>query len=144
DVWGAAFSKSGKYLIVWINQDAAYTTRLYDAVTLQEIHPQGMPAGLVRGLQLSSDDSKVAFYASDGSVPEDLYAGPVAGPPTRLTSPLTPAIKREDLVVPTRVRFKSYDGVDIPGLLYTPHQASAAAKAPALVKVHGGPGGQAQ
>ena len=144
DVWGAAFSKSGKYLIVWINQDAAYTTRLYDAATLQEIHPQGMPAGLVRGLQLSSDDSKVAFYASDGSVPEDLYAGPVAGPSKRLTSALNPAIKREDLVVPTRVRFKSYDGVEIPGLLYTPHQAAATAKAPALVKVHGGPGGQAQ
>ena len=103
-----------------------------------------MPAGLVRGMQLSNDDSKVAFYASDGSVPEDLYAGPVAGPPTRLTSALNPAIKRENLVVPTRVRFKSYDGVEIPGLLYTPHQASAAGKAPALVKVHGGPGGQAQ
>jgi dipeptidyl aminopeptidase/acylaminoacyl peptidase len=46
-------------------------------------------------------------------------------------------------VVPTKVRFKSYDGLDIPGLLYTPHQASAANKAPALVMVHGGPGGQA-
>ena len=144
DVGGAVFSKSGKYLIVWINQDAADTTRLYDAATLQEIRPQGIPAGLVRGMQLSNDDSKVAFYASDGSVPEDLYAGPVAGPPTRLTSALNPAIKREDLVVPTRVRFKSYDGIEIPGLLYTPHQASAAGKAPALVKVHGGPGGQAQ
>ena len=41
-------------------------------------------------------------------------------------------------------RFKSYDGVEIPGVLYKPHQASAAAKAPALVMVHGGPGGQAQ
>jgi len=144
DVWGAAFSKSGKYLLVWINEDAAYTTDLYDAATLQESRPQGMPAGLVRGLQLSNDDSKMAFYTSDGSAPEDLYAGPVVGPPKRLTSALNPAIKREDLVVPTRVRFKSYDGVEIPGLLYTPHQVSVSAKAPALVKVHGGPGGQAQ
>ena len=46
--------------------------------------------------------------------------------------------------MPTRVRFKSYDGVEIPGLLYTPHQATPAAKSPALVMVHGGPGGQAQ
>jgi dipeptidyl aminopeptidase/acylaminoacyl peptidase len=34
--------------------------------------------------------------------------------------------------------------VEVPGVLYKPHQASPAAKAPALVLVHGGPGGQAQ
>lgn len=144
DVWGADVSKSGRYLVVWINEDAAGASRLYDAATLQEIRLPGMPTGVVRGLRLSRDDAKVAFYASDGSVPDDLYAGPVNGRPTRLTSALNPAIKRDDLIVPTRVRFKSYDGVEIPGLLYTPRQATASAKAPALVMVHGGPGGQAQ
>ena len=34
--------------------------------------------------------------------------------------------------------------MEIPGLLYRPHHASAERKAPALVFVHGGPGGQAQ
>ena len=46
--------------------------------------------------------------------------------------------------MPRVVRFKSYDDVEIPGVLYRPHQASPDAKAPALVLVHGGPGGQAQ
>jgi dipeptidyl aminopeptidase/acylaminoacyl peptidase len=144
DVWGAEHSKSGKYLIAWINEDAAFVTRLYDAATLEEVRPAGMPSGVVRGLRVSRDDSRFAFYASDGSVPPDLYAGALSASPKRLTNALNPAIKREDLVVPTRARFKSYDGVEIPGLLYTPHQASASAKAPALVMVHGGPGGQAQ
>lgn len=144
DVLAAEFSKSGKYLIVWINEDAASTTRLYETATMQEVRPQGMPAGLVSGLRLSRDDMKVAFYASDGSVPSDLYAGSVTGPPKRLTNALNPAIRREDLVIPKRVRFKSYDGLEIPGLLYTPQQASTSAKAPALVMVHGGPGGQSQ
>jgi hypothetical protein len=67
----------------------------------------------VRGLQLSRDHAKVAFYASDGSVPDDLFAGSVAERPARLTSTLNPAITREDLVVPTRVRFTSYDGIEI-------------------------------
>lgn len=144
DVWGAEHSKTGKHLIVWINEDAAFVTRLYDATTLQEVRLAGMPTGVVRGLRVSRDDSRFAFYASDGSVPPDLYAGSLNAAPQRLTSALNPAIKRDDLVVPTRVRFKSYDGVEIPGLLYTPHQASASSKAPALVMVHGGPGGQAQ
>ncbi len=144
DVWGAAYSKSGKYLTVWINEDAAYTTRLYEAATMKEVALPGMPAGLVRGLTLSRDDSKMAFYASNGAVPNELYAGQVGAAPARLTNALNPAIKRDHLVVPTRVRFKSYDGVEIPGLLYTPRDATPSAKAPALVMVHGGPGGQAQ
>ncbi len=41
-----------------------------------------------------------------------------------------------------RVRFKARDGMTIPNVLWKPHQATAARKAPALVWVHGGPGGQ--
>ncbi len=144
DIWGANFSRSGKYLVVWINEDAAGTSHLYDAGTLKEAKLSGMPQGLVRGLTLANDDSALAFYASDGSVPEDLYAGPVTGTPHRITSALNPVIRSEDLVVPQRTRFKSYDGLEIPGLLYTPHQTTTSSKAPALVLVHGGPGGQAQ
>ena len=36
------------------------------------------------------------------------------------------------------------DGVEIPGILYTPHDASPDNKRPALVWVHGGPGGQSR
>ena len=46
--------------------------------------------------------------------------------------------------MPKVVRFKSYDGLEIPGVLYTPLQVSSQQKAPAVVMVHGGPGGQAQ
>jgi dipeptidyl aminopeptidase/acylaminoacyl peptidase len=42
------------------------------------------------------------------------------------------------------VRFKSYDGVEVPGILYKPRNASASSPAPAIVLVHGGPGGQAR
>jgi len=40
------------------------------------------------------------------------------------------------------VRFTARDGVTIPNILWKPHQATPAAKAPAIVFVHGGPGGQ--
>jgi len=42
------------------------------------------------------------------------------------------------------VRFESYDGLEIPGVLYRPHGATEGDPAPALVMVHGGPGGQAR
>jgi len=144
DVLGAAYSRGGKYLTVYVNEDSRFAARVLDAVTLAPVALTGMPGGLVRGVSIARNDSAFAFYASDGSVPDDLYAGAFGAAPRRLTNALNPRIRREDLVVPTVVRFKSYDGVEVPGVLYKPHQASPAAKAPALVLVHGGPGGQAQ
>jgi dipeptidyl aminopeptidase/acylaminoacyl peptidase len=144
DIVGAEYSKGGKYLVVYVNEDSRYSGRLLDAATLAPVPFSGAPKGTVRGISLARDDSAIAFYSSDGSVPDDLYAGGVASAPRRVTNALNPAIRREDLVVPTVTRFKSYDGVEIPGLLYKPHQASREARGPALVLVHGGPGGQAQ
>ena len=144
DVVGAAYSRNGKYLVVGVNEDARPYARLLDAATLKPVELPGMPPGLVRGLTLSRDESAMAFYATDGSAPDDLWAGALGKAPRRLTDALNPDIRGGDLVVPRVVRFRSYDGVEIPGLLYRPHQASVAAKAPAVVMVHGGPGGQAQ
>jgi dipeptidyl aminopeptidase/acylaminoacyl peptidase len=144
DILGAEYSKTGKYLTVYVNEDSRYSGRVLDAATFAPVPLTGMPQGTVRGISVSRDDAAFAFYASDGSVPDELYAGPITAAPSRLTNALNPSIRREDLVVPTVVRFKSYDNVEIPGVLYKPHQASAAAKAPAVVLVHGGPGGQAQ
>jgi len=47
-----------------------------------------------------------------------------------------------DLVEAEVVRFKSFDGTIVPSIYYKPKGASAANKAPAVVYVHGGPGGQ--
>ncbi len=142
DVLGAEYSKSGRYLTVFVNEDARGVARVLDSRSFAPVALKGMPQGLVRGVSISPDDSAFAFYASDGSVPNELYVSTFAGTPRRLTNALDERIRRRDLVVPTVVRFPSYDGVTVPGLLYRPHQASAAAKAPAVVMVHGGPGGQ--
>jgi len=144
DVTNGSYSKSGKYIIVGVNEDSKFAARILDAATLQPITITGMPTGLVRGVGIAPNDSIIAFYASDGSLPPELYAAAVGQEPRRLTNALDPKMKREDLVVPTVVHFKSYDSVDVPGVLYKPHQAASDAKAPAMVLVHGGPGGQAQ
>ena len=144
DIIGANYSKGGKYLTVYVNEDSRFAAHVLDAATFAPVPLPGLPQGLVRGVSIAPNDSAYAFYASDGSVPNELYAAAFGSAPRRLTSALNPAIRREDLVVPTVVRFKSYDSVEVPGVLYRPHQASPQAKAPALVLVHGGPGGQAE
>ena len=62
----------------------------------------------------------------------------------RLTDTLNPAIDRKHLVEGRTIRYRSFDGLRIPAVLYRPHNASSKNKVPALVWVHGGPGGQSR
>jgi dipeptidyl aminopeptidase/acylaminoacyl peptidase len=144
DVTEAGFTRGGKYLVVYVNEDARSSVRLLDAATLEPVALAGLPEGVISGVHLSRDDATIAIYSSDGSIPFDLYAGRLGQSPKRLTSALNPRIRQGDLVAPRVVRFTSYDSLPIPGLLYVPHQASASAPAPAIVMVHGGPGDQAR
>src|SRR4029453_8298628 len=59
-----------------------------------------------------------------------------------VTQCLSPDIDPQDLVHTQTARFKARDGVTIPNVLWKPHQATPERKAPAIVWVHGGPGGQ--
>jgi hypothetical protein len=56
DILGAGYSKGGKYLIVYVNQDSRADARLFDAATMKPVRLPGMPSGLVRGITLSHDD----------------------------------------------------------------------------------------
>ena len=142
DVLGGGYTHSGRYLFVGVNEEARSRTRIFEAESMTELDLSHLPEGLVRGVSISRDDTHLRFYHSDGSTPNDLWAGPLEGTPQRLTNTLSATIAREDLVVPEHVWFTSYDGTEVPGLLYKPHQVSSRDPAPALVWVHGGPGGQ--
>src|SRR5215218_1251766 len=84
DVLGASYSKGGRYLTVFVNEDSRGVSRVLDARTFAPIALKGMPEGLVRGLSISPNDSAFAFYASDGSVPNELYVSSFSGTPRRL------------------------------------------------------------
>ena len=55
---------------------------------------------------------------------------------------MNPELNADHLVAAEVVRFSSFDGLEIPAIYYKPLQASKRNKVPALVWVHGGPGGQ--
>jgi len=91
----------------------------------------------------SPSGRRLAFYASGDRFPCDLYVCDFeTASITRLTESLTPRVDREHLVESELVSFHSFDGLEIPCLLWRPHGGSEVNKAPALVWVHGGPGGR--
>ena len=95
-------------------------------------------------VQFAHGDELIAMYASSSRFPSDLFvASPqMDGSPLRLTDSLNANIDAAHLVDAEVVRFVSYDGIEVPGVLWVPHGANSDNPAPALVWVHGGPGGQ--
>jgi dipeptidyl aminopeptidase/acylaminoacyl peptidase len=92
---------------------------------------------------VSRSGRRLAFYAEGDRSPGNLYVHDFeSGLTTQLTESLNPEIDREHLVESQAVSFHSFDGLEIPCLLWRPHGFSGTNKAPALVWVHGGPGGR--
>jgi dipeptidyl aminopeptidase/acylaminoacyl peptidase len=146
DVVGANVSKNGKYLVVAVNRDASTEVRVYERETMRRVELPALPTGDVTSVTISRDEEAMLFYASSSTRPRDLYHHAIGSsePPRRLTDSLPDAIDPENLVEAEVVRFASYDGVEVPGILYKPHVATPESKVPALVWVHGGPGGQSR
>jgi dipeptidyl aminopeptidase/acylaminoacyl peptidase len=148
DVRYAYFSRPGNYLIVGINEDARTRIRAYEYPSLHEIDLPNAGDLDITSVGMSADESRIAFYASTARTPRNLYVASMEGEqsrgPRRLTDTLNPEIDPEHLVSAESVRFASYDDVEIPGILYRPHSASTDTPVPALVWVHGGPGGQSR
>lgn len=144
DVVGASFTDDGRYFGVAINNDARTEVRLFESAGMRPLALPAMPDADITGVRFSPDSSQMAFYA-ESSAPRNLFVRHMAsGEVRQLTQALNPAIDPAHLVEGRVVRFKSYDGVEIPGILYKPHGASPTNKVPALVSVHGGPGGQSR
>ncbi|RTQ50768.1 S9 family peptidase [Hymenobacter gummosus] len=138
------FSRTGQYRLTMFNEDGRTSLRLYDAISGRPVELPAPPSGTITGVAFSPSDMRLAYYVNGDRSPADLYVYNFATRRTsRLTQALNPAISAEDLVDTKTIRYKSFDGLDIPALLYTPlGTKSGKTKLPAVVEVHGGPGGQ--
>lgn len=145
DVIYVTFSESGRFRVSGTNEDARTVVRILDTRNGQEIKLPNLPAGDLTQIRFSRDENEVALLLSSDTSPSDVYTVDLnAQRSARLTQALNPQIKEADLVPSEIVRYKSFDELEIPSVLYKPKTASADRKVPALVWVHGGPGGQSR
>lgn len=145
DVMFVTFSDSGRYRVSGTNEDARTVIRIFDQETGKDLTLAGLPPGDPAQIRFSRDESKIALLLTSDTSPADVYTVDLkAGRSERLTHALNPAINEDDLVPAQIVRYESFDGLEIPSILYQPKGASASNKVPALVWVHGGPGGQSR
>lgn len=148
DNWDVMFvmhSPSGRYRVSAINNDGSTRLTILDNRTRRPVRLTGVPDGDLGGVRFNRDETMIAFTVASDTSPADIFVADLnTGQARRLTHALNPAIDERQLVTATVARFPSYDGTQIPGILYRPREASAAHPVPAVVLVHGGPGGQSR
>jgi dipeptidyl aminopeptidase/acylaminoacyl peptidase len=143
DVSYTYFSNNGKYRVTAINEDARTKIKIYDTATGKLVSLPQLPNADITGVNISPSEKLMTFYLNGDRSPSNLYVYDfVTKKATKLTDSLNPEINQADLVDSQVIRYKSFDGVEVPSILYKPKGASATSKVPALVLVHGGPGGQ--
>jgi dipeptidyl aminopeptidase/acylaminoacyl peptidase len=98
--------------------------------------------GISTGPNWAPDSKRIFFHHQSPLETADLLVANADGnaPPKYLTQ--TTPKNFASAQVPERVTWKSKDGKEIAGILYTPRGVKAGAKLPAIVWVHGGPEGQ--
>ncbi len=144
DVMFAGLTWNGTYLVLGVNADARTEIHITNAATGEPLELPELPARDISGVAFSRSEKKVRFYHSGPRSPANLYVYDVgAKQAAKLTDTMNPEIDAGDLADVEVVRYESFDGLEIPALLMKPALAKGE-KAPALVEVHGGPGGQSR
>ena len=145
DVVNMSLSENEKYRTVFINEDGKNKILLFDHATGKQVKFPEIADGDVLGVNISRSEQNMLLSIGSSTSPRNLYLYNIAANELKkLTNSLNPAINEDDLVKAEVVRFKSFDGMEIPAIYYKPLQADKNNKAGALVWVHGGPGGQSR
>ena len=144
DVSYAYHSYNSKYYIVGINKDGKTVIKIFDKDNNEVKFPEFEDAS-ISSVNISKSEKYMTFYVSASNSTSNLYFYNFeTGDYKQLTNTMNPEINKDDLVKAEVIRYKSFDGLEIPSILYKPHNASKDNKVPALLYIHGGPGGQSR
>jgi dipeptidyl aminopeptidase/acylaminoacyl peptidase len=172
DTEGIRVSPRGNQLAYTVNREG------FSELNLRKIEVNGKPLisnlnfknepvilpaqGIVGGLTFSGDGGKLAFTFSSAKYNTDIWLYDLQSKKlTQITKSDRAGIPQESFVEPQLIRYKSFDGREIPAWYYVPANSSwragknselkigeigsrnkRGARIPVIVNVHGGPEGQ--
>ncbi len=142
DVESFALSSDEKYLAYSVNVAGESRLHLLELATRRTLPVPDIPKGTISGLEWREGAAELGF-TSNNSQGTNAYSMQLGGGLTQWTFSELGGLLPEDLRDPEIVRWKSFDGLEISGLLYLP-PAKFTGKRPVLIQIHGGPEGQSR
>ncbi|MFL0672693.1 MAG: S9 family peptidase [Erythrobacter sp.] len=144
DVDGFDISPDGKTIAYVVNEAGTDRMRLLDVASGKVRRVDALPAGLIGGVEFAPW-GEIGFSLSSAKSASDVWSlDPATMNLTRWTQSETGGLDVSANVEPEILTTKSFDGLEVSGILYLPDPAKFPGKRPLLVSVHGGPEGQSR
>lgn len=145
DVMYSYLSENETYRVTGINEDGKNKLILLDNATQTLVDFPEIADGDVVAVNISDSEKLMRLTVGTSKAPNNIYVYNFEDKSLKkLTESLNPEITSDDLASAEVVRYPSFDDLEIPAIYYKPLVASKNNKVPALVWVHGGPGGQSR
>ena len=142
DVDSFDISDDGKTIVYEVNEAGSDRMRILDVASGKVTKIDALPAGQIGGIEIAPW-GEIGFSFNSAKSAADVWSlDPKTMQITRWTQSetggLDPSVNAEPRIVTT----KSFDGLEVSGLLYLPDPAKFPGKRPLIVDIHGGPEGQ--
>lgn len=147
DVESIRFSQDGRRVVVGINENGYTRISLRDGgIKGRELAAPTVPRGTAGGFDFSRDGKALLVRAASAAEPGDIWIHDSERVTTsRVTRSSLAGIPRDSFVEPQLIRYKSFDGLEVPAFLYLPRTAAAGeGRVPVILSIHGGPEGQSR
>jgi dipeptidyl aminopeptidase/acylaminoacyl peptidase len=142
DVEDVELSEDGRYLLASRNVEG-YSDLVLFSGEGRRMPDLRVPEGVVGGFEFSPDSRRVAFTLVGPTRNPDIWVLDLPdGEPRQTTRSSTAGMPRSTFRRPELVSYPSFDGREIPALLYEP--GGAAPNTPVVINVHGGPESQSR
>jgi len=145
DVENYTISDDDRLLAYSVNEDGFSSVVVRDLVMRRALPQPQLPRGVLQKMEFSPDKSKLAFDLSTATSAGDVWTWDVTGGQlTRWTTSELGGLDPAKLAEPQLVRFKSFDGLSVPALVYRPAGIAADVRTPVIMDIQGGPEGQSR
>lgn len=145
DVESFAISDDRTRAAFTVNENGFSRLHLLDPETLRHRRVEGIPEGLVGGLEFSPDGRRLGLTLNNATTPSDAFSLALGDDPlshgelTRWTFSEVGGLDPDGFVAPEPVRYRTFDGREIPAFVYRP---AGPGPHPVIVSIHGGPESQ--
>ena len=145
DIDFAVIDHRARRLAVSENVDGFEEISVWDLRSKTKLELPKLPRGVNSPQEFSADGKKLAIVISTPVHDDEVYTIDLESRKlSRVTHSNTGRIPEGALVLPTTIRYKTFDGRMIPALYYAPPGSSPTRRAPVILSIHGGPETQEQ
>ena len=147
DISNVVISEDRKRMAFVANENGNSRVYLMDPATRAYRMVDKMPTGIAYGLRFSPDNKRLGLTLNSANAPSDAYALKLGRSPLRFgrlvrwTESEVGGLVAREFVIPDLVHYPTFDGRDVPAWIHKPRGAGPH---PVIIRIHGGPEGQAR